>query len=65
MKTTKHMIELGKASEKLRKVLDFVPEGALREQAEAFLEEGIYDYSRAIVELAEDAIKEDMENGLF
>jgi len=65
MNVTTHMIELGKASEKLRRILNFVPDGALRDEAEELLENGIYDYSRAIVEIAEDAIKEDMKNGLF
>ena len=65
MKMVEHAIELGKACEKLRKVLDFVPEGTLREHAEEILEEGVYEYSRAIVELESDAIQDDMKKGLI
>ena len=65
MKMTEHVIELGKACEKLRKVLDFVPEGISRERAGEILEEGVYEYSRAIVEIESDAIQDDMKKGLI
>lgn len=65
MKMTEHVIELGKACEKIRKVLEYVPEGALRVDAEEILEEGICEYSRAIVELESDAIQDDMKKGLI
>lgn len=65
MKMTEHVIELGKACEKLRKVLEYVPEGALRERAEEILEEGVCEYGRAIVELESDAIQDDMKKGLI
>ncbi len=65
MKLTEHVIELGKACEELRKVLEYVPEGELREHAAEILEESITNYSGALVEFAEDAIRDDMKKGLF
>lgn len=65
MKMTEHAIELGKACEKLRKVLDFVPEGALREHAEEILEEGVYEYSEALVDFVDYAFREDKKRGLI
>ena len=65
MKLTEHVIELGNACEELRKVLEYVPEGELREHAAEILEGAIDKYSRALIAIEEDAIKDDMKKGLF
>ncbi|WP_443794450.1 hypothetical protein [Dialister hominis] len=65
MYLAEHVIELGKACEELRKVLEYVPVGELREHAAEILGKGLDDYSRALIEFAEDAIRDDMKKGLF
>ncbi len=65
MKCTEHAIEMGKACEKLKKVLDFVPEGAMREHADEILEEGIYEYSMALIDFVDYTLREDKKEGLI
>ena len=65
MKLTENVIELGKACEELRRVLEYIPDGGLREHAAEILEGAIDKYSRALIAIEEDAIKDDMKKGLF
>lgn len=65
MKLTENVIELGKACEELRRVLEYIPDGRLREHAAEILEGAIDKYSRALIAIEEDAIKDDMKKGLF
>ena len=65
MKLTENVIELGKACEEFRRVLEYIPDGELREHAAEILEGAIDKYSRALIVFAEDAIRDDMKKGLF